>query len=110
MKDYPFLFSSLGLVHEDSDNGSSNSDLPAIVVYMIDPFLPSEVSESKSPMWSLNGLVRAFAEMTSGFSDNLKSNVFLQVIEIILFSCERMRNLRSFLRNFLAVFAIGNLK
>ena len=86
LKDYLSLCSSLGLVHEDSDNGSSNSDLPAIIVYMIDPFL-SEISGSKSPMWSLNGLIRAFAEMTSGFSDNLKSNVFLQVRQVIFFTC-----------------------
>ena len=104
LNDHSFFCSSLGLVHEDSDNGSSNSDLPAIVVYMIDPFLPSEVSESKSPMWSLNGLIRAFAEMTSGFSDNLKRNVFLQVIVFVLFSCEKMRNPISFSLKFFSCF------
>lgn len=77
---FVFLWSSLGLVHEDHDNGSSNSDLPAIVVYMIDPFNVSGVSEAKDPLWSLNGLIRAFGEMTSVFSDALKNNVFLQVL------------------------------
>lgn len=67
------------MIHEDTDNGSSNDELPAIVVYMIDPFQVSGVSEAKDPLWSLNGLIRAFAEMTSMFPDALKNNVFLQV-------------------------------
>eukprot|EP00795_Rhopilema_esculentum_P015506 gene15506-6767_t len=74
--------SSLGLIHEETDNGSSNSELPAIVVYMIDPFQVTGVSSSKEPLWSLNGLIRAFAEMTSSFSDALKNNVFLQVVPL----------------------------
>ena len=73
------------MIHEDTDNGSSNNELPAIVVYMIDPFQVSGVSEAKDPLWSLNGLIRAFAEMTAVFSDALKNNVFLQVSTAVHF-------------------------
>ena len=79
------FISSLGLIHEDTDNGSSNNELPAIVVYMIDPFQVSGVSEAKDPLWSLNGLIRSFAEMTAAFSDALRNNVFLQVSVAIIF-------------------------
>ena len=69
------------MANDDADANSLNGELPAIVVYMIDPFEISGISDSKEKMWSFNGLLRAFAEMTSSFSEALKTNVYLQVSE-----------------------------
>eukprot|EP00794_Sanderia_malayensis_P013792 gene13792-15235_t len=74
--------SSIGISHDDADSNSCNGELPAIVVYMIDPFPITGMSGSKQALWSFNGLLRAFSEMTATFSESLKNNVFLQIVPL----------------------------
>ncbi len=97
---YPLLFSSLGIAQDDADGNSCNGELPAIVVYMIDPFQISGVSDAKQTLWSFYGLLRAFSEMTASFSELLRSNVFLQVgPQLPIFMVEELKFLEVSFRN-----------
>ena len=65
----------MGLTWADEEE----TNPPAVVVYMIDPFHVTGKSSNKSNLWSFTGLMRAFAEMLPCFSNTLRNNVILQV-------------------------------
>ena len=80
-----------GFPGTDDDFEQTNDDPPTIVVYVIDPFSGSDVVPSSV------GMLRCFAEMMPHLSENIRSNVVLQV-------CSKFLALLNYLQGYLILY------
>lgn len=66
---------------EQEQQDHDESDMPYIVVYMVDPFTYSQEWDDVSRLSQL-GLLRCYSEMLQMLPDHLASNIQLQVIPL----------------------------
>ena len=71
-----------GSSSSSSDN-DRNSEPPAIVIYLVDPFSFGPASDNCDTMrMTTLGLIRCFSQMLPNLSDSLKNNISLQLISL----------------------------
>ena len=64
----------------NDDNGEG--EVPAVVIYMVDPFSLGADENSELLRLSCLGLLRSYAQMLPHLSDILRSNIYLQLVSV----------------------------